>query len=342
MPLADTFIAKLSEFHITLEDETLEYLSGMFDDMQLNDLRESTETFLVDANASSRTIDAFYESILKAGAVHDLEPEQEDSSRKPKKLEKPQQQAAKISEISSKSGETSRKSAARRGRRSKKSEGQRTPSQDEPEEANIIAISQQSRFHLETLETMNTEIDLRDVQLSVNQVDLLVDAKLKLKAGTRYGLVGQNGVGKTVLMKCMADGTLIGLPKNVHILHIAQLQIQNENTSVLEEVLSADQRSMTILREGKMLQEAQGQNLEDTEGLYQTIYQILVSRARDRLDEANKLAIRRSGTRGHDARQELIKQEQAMADILAKTSAEVVTQENANEIVAEVFERLAL
>lgn len=60
-----------------------------------------------------------------------------------------------------------------------------------------MATSQQSRFHSETLETSSTELDLPGVNITVNNQDLLVDAHLKLKAGTRYGLVGQNGVGKT-------------------------------------------------------------------------------------------------------------------------------------------------
>ncbi|KAF7721796.1 hypothetical protein EC973_004121 [Apophysomyces ossiformis] len=343
MALRDTFIGKLAEFNITLEEETVEYLSEILQDLQLSDLRESTETFLIDANTSTEAIQQFYESIAKTAGTQGQEKAKEDH-REPKKLQKSQSgDSSGDTEPESKGSTSVRKSAPRRTRRAKKAEGQqRQTGQDESEEPDIVAISQQSRFHLETLETQSTEIDLRDVQLSVNQVDLLVDAKLKLKTGTRYGLVGQNGVGKTVLMKCMADGLLVGLPKHVNILHIAQLQIQDENKSVLDEVLSADKRSTTILREGKMLQEAQGQKLEDTEGLYRVVYQILVSRARDRLDEANKLATRRSGTRGHEARQELIKREKEMAEILAKTSAEVVNQEVANQVVGEVFERLEL
>ncbi|OAD01364.1 hypothetical protein MUCCIDRAFT_117651, partial [Mucor lusitanicus CBS 277.49] len=107
-------------------------------------------------------------------------------------------------------------------------------------EPEIVAISQQSRFHTETIETSNKELDLPGVQISVNQLDLLVDAHLKLKPLTRYGLVGQNGVGKSVLMKCLADNILVGLPQNLNILHISQLEDFDENTTVVQEVLSAD------------------------------------------------------------------------------------------------------
>lgn len=61
----------------------------------------------------------------------------------------------------------------------------------------IVAYSQQSRFHRETFDANSTDIDLKGVNLSVNNKELLVDAHLRLKSGVRYGMVGQNGVGKS-------------------------------------------------------------------------------------------------------------------------------------------------
>ena len=61
----------------------------------------------------------------------------------------------------------------------------------------IVAYSQQSRFHRETFDANSTEIDLKGVNVSVNNKELLIDAHLRLKAGVRYGMVGQNGVGKS-------------------------------------------------------------------------------------------------------------------------------------------------
>ncbi len=64
--------------------------------------------------------------------------------------------------------------------------------------ANIIATSQQSRFHAATIDpTTNTEIDLNTVNISVGRQDILVDAKLRLKSGVRYALIGRNGSGKS-------------------------------------------------------------------------------------------------------------------------------------------------
>ena len=93
------------------------------------------------------------------------------------------------------------------------------------------------------------KLTLAGVQISINQLDILVDAHLKLKPLTRYGLVGQNGVGKSILMRCLADNLLVGLPQNLNILHISQLEDFNESTTVVEEVLSADKKATIAVRE---------------------------------------------------------------------------------------------
>lgn len=54
----------------------------------------------------------------------------------------------------------------------------------------IVAYSQQSRFHRETFDANNTDIDLKAVNVGVNNKELLVDAHFRLKPGVRYGMVG--------------------------------------------------------------------------------------------------------------------------------------------------------
>jgi ABC-type transport system involved in cytochrome bd biosynthesis fused ATPase/permease subunit len=54
----------------------------------------------------------------------------------------------------------------------------------------ITATSQQTRFHVDTLESQ-TEIDLHGVGIAIGERELLVDVELRLKAGTRYALVGR-------------------------------------------------------------------------------------------------------------------------------------------------------
>jgi ABC-type molybdenum transport system ATPase subunit/photorepair protein PhrA len=61
----------------------------------------------------------------------------------------------------------------------------------------IRATSQQSRFHLASIEVDSTEIDLETVCIAAGEHEVLVDASLKLKEGVRYGLIGRNGCGKS-------------------------------------------------------------------------------------------------------------------------------------------------
>lgn len=56
--------------------------------------------------------------------------------------------------------------------------------------SHIKCSAQQSRFHAATLDT-TTEVDIKDLTISVGEKDLLASAHLRLKHGVRYGLVGR-------------------------------------------------------------------------------------------------------------------------------------------------------
>lgn len=58
-----------------------------------------------------------------------------------------------------------------------------------PSSSLIHATSQQTRFK----DTGNTlEVDLKDVTISIGEVELLSSVHLRLKEGVRYGLVGRS------------------------------------------------------------------------------------------------------------------------------------------------------
>ncbi|KAI7884962.1 P-loop containing nucleoside triphosphate hydrolase protein [Lichtheimia hyalospora FSU 10163] len=345
--LADNFFAELAMHMVMLDDDTIDHLTGLLSDMTLssnpvNDISKATRNVLLEANVKEDTVQAVYDSLSKQ--LGEQNTSKADNDRTKTVSEK---RAARLAA-----------SAARRGKkggRTSKSKGtdhessSSNTNNNNNQEPAIVATSQQSRFHNETLETSSTELDLPGVNITVNNQDLLVDAHLKLKAGTRYGLVGQNGVGKTVLMRCLADNILVGLPQNINILHVAQLQVFDESTTVLEEVLAADKAAANTIKEGKLLQQVMGDQAATTTSSHaptadmnRVIYQIMVSRSEDKLDMANKLAIKRSGARGRDARKVLIECEKDHADLLAKDPQTFITAQDTNTIVTQVFEQLAL
>lgn len=50
-------------------------------------------------------------------------------------------------------------------------------------------------------------------------------------------------------MRCLADDILTGLPQNLQILHVVQLETNEKDLTVLDEVLSSDRETMLALEE---------------------------------------------------------------------------------------------
>ena len=109
---------------------------------------------------------------------------------------------------------SSRKTAAKNASNKSNSAGGGGPGTD----ATLVATSQVSRFHNETLVTLSNDIDLKDVHIAIGPRILLDSPNLRLFRGVHYGLVGQNGVGKSTLLKCIGYNMLAGFPSNVRVL----------------------------------------------------------------------------------------------------------------------------
>lgn len=65
------FNDQLKQFKIKLDEDSLEYVSGMLDDMTLTDhdeVRESTESFLIDANINDKARNDFYKALFASNA----------------------------------------------------------------------------------------------------------------------------------------------------------------------------------------------------------------------------------------------------------------------------------
>ncbi|KAG2231836.1 hypothetical protein INT48_005619 [Thamnidium elegans] len=358
---SEQFNIQLKNFKIELDEDATEYIGGMLSDMSLTDheeIRESTENFLIDANADDNTRDNFFKSLFSNNLFQGkTEPEAKQGpillTRKiPQSMTLPpsplsQQPETKTEEINNEPSKTTPKRVTLAEKRAKKTTKPKQVDTEEQEPI-LVAVSQQSRFHTETIESVNKEIDLPGVQISINQLDLLVDAHLRLKPLTRYGLVGQNGVGKSILMKCLADNLLVGLPQNLNILHISQLEDFDENTTVVEEVLSADKKATVALREYEVLRAVIGDNAPDPNNqtsnveLNKVVFSIMKSRIKDRVEEANRLATKRSGLRGREARKELVKLEKEYADFCTNQPETYVTADMVNTIISQVFEKVEL
>jgi len=67
------------------------------------------------------------------------------------------------------------------------------------------------------------------------------------------------------------------------------------------------------------------------------IHELLLSRAQDALDMAQKIATKRSGQRGHTARQDLLAAEAALATLQAQDPQTYVTASMAHELMTQIF-----
>ena len=76
---------------------------------------------------------------------------------------------------------------------------------------------------------------------------ILSEASLTLAYGRRYGLVGQNGIGKSTLLRALSRREL-NIPKHITILHVEQ-EIRGDDTPAIQSVLDADVWRKSLLQE---------------------------------------------------------------------------------------------
>ena len=112
------------------------------------------------------------------------------------------------------------------------------------------------------------DINVEGVDVSIGAKRILTDTTLMMAFGRRYGLVGQNGIGKSTLLRALSRREL-AIPTHISILHVEQ-EITGDDTPALQAVLDADVWRKHLLAEqekiGKQLSEieAERSSLADT------------------------------------------------------------------------------
>eukprot|EP00900_Chrysochromulina_parva_P001906 jgi/Chrpa1/11716/Chrysochromulina_OHIO_Genome00019770-RA len=92
-------------------------------------------------------------------------------------------------------------------------------------------------------------IEVPNFSIRADSIELLVDAKLSLRAGHRYGLVAPNGKGKTTLLKAIGSRALTGLPRSLDVLYVEQEVRAAAGESVIEALLRSDSKRSSLLAE---------------------------------------------------------------------------------------------
>eukprot|EP00923_Selenidium_pygospionis_P000375 GHVN01000706.1.p1 GENE.GHVN01000706.1~~GHVN01000706.1.p1 ORF type:complete len:335 (-),score=78.92 GHVN01000706.1:99-1103(-) len=121
-------------------------------------------------------------------------------------------------------------------------------------ERSKVPLPPPQRHHGEEQLAKLTDIAIENFNLNVAGRDLLVDAKLKLCRGRRYGLIGRNGIGKTTLLGGLARRDVQGISQDVSVGSVEQ-ELPGCDQSVLDVVLSIDTERNDLLAEEKILLE---------------------------------------------------------------------------------------
>ncbi|KAH6634544.1 putative transporter protein [Chaetomium sp. MPI-SDFR-AT-0129] len=224
----------------------------------------------------------------------------------------------------------------------------------------ILVSCKQTRFHIES--PNYRELDIEGLNITVTSstgdkpkgkgkgkaaaegTEILNNAKLRLKAGSRYALVGRNGSGKSTLLRAIAEKLIPGIPEQTRVSILQQTNLSDANTdtvpaaslpaegdgpTVLEDVVDKATAKSDLEQEINSL--SAGVNGNDPYGALRSLRKLRHGRMEKRLFVLDKDARLRSGARGLQARKALVEYEKAIAQSAA------LNEQTADEISPETL-----
>mmetsp|Transcript_5114 Transcript_5114/g.15072 ORF Transcript_5114/g.15072 Transcript_5114/m.15072 type:complete len:618 (-) Transcript_5114:35-1888(-) len=125
------------------------------------------------------------------------------------------------------------------------------------------------------------DVEVLEIVLTAGRQELLYNANLRLAHGHKYGLIGRNGVGKSTLLRAMAerDGR-VPVPRHIMMMHVEQ-EIAGDDTPVLRSVLVADKEREWLLKMEERLLDAE----DDGSGKEPKINGVTLMEVYERLEE---------------------------------------------------------
>ncbi|EER03137.1 ATP-dependent transporter, putative [Perkinsus marinus ATCC 50983] len=129
------------------------------------------------------------------------------------------------------------------------------------------------------------DIEVTDINMFAGRQQLLSGATLRLADGFKYGLVGRNGVGKSTLLRAVAEQE-IQIPDFIFVMHVEQ-EIAGDDTPVLQAVLQADKEREWLLGAEKKLLNTEVKEGQTEQPTYMGIDLMEVYERLDELDSEN-------------------------------------------------------
>lgn len=95
------------------------------------------------------------------------------------------------------------------------------------------------------------DVHIHNMSVLFHGVELLMDCKLEMNVGRRYGLIGLNGCGKTSLLAALANRE-VPIPDHIDIFLLRREMPPSEKTA-LESVIEVDEERMRLEKESEDL-----------------------------------------------------------------------------------------
>ncbi|KAK5115942.1 hypothetical protein LTR62_000398 [Meristemomyces frigidus] len=119
-------------------------------------------------------------------------------------------------------------------------------------------------------QSKSKDIKVDGIDITIGGKRILSDTNLTLAYGRRYGLVGQNGIGKSTLLRALSKRE-VAIPTHISILHVEQ-EVTGDDTPALQAVLDADVWRKHLMKEQEKITkelselEAERSQMADTSG----------------------------------------------------------------------------
>ncbi|KKY31032.1 putative protein gcn20 [Diaporthe ampelina] len=97
------------------------------------------------------------------------------------------------------------------------------------------------------------DIKMDNIDVAIGGLRILTETTLTLAYGRRYGLVGNNGIGKSTLLRALSRRE-VPIPTHISILHVEQ-EISGDDTPALQAVLDADVWRKVLLKDEAQITE---------------------------------------------------------------------------------------
>lgn len=160
-----------------------------------------------------------------------------------------------------------------------------------PPDNKVFAVSATSVDKESDAWKTSRDVVIESFSISTVGKTLFHNASLKLANGRRYGLVGPNGLGKSVLLRAIANKEL-PVPDGIDTFYVEQ-EVHADDTPAVDVVLSADaRRTYLITREQELMKMVDDPKLTHADEIYDELIKVSEELRLSQADAAEAKALR--------------------------------------------------